>query len=87
MILKNDIISCIKKDKKDLVYGKAGDVVVVISDYGNVVIVENTAGERFPCGKDDLLTVKIKKKWVNTPASLTDRQTVQKECILQKNTV
>lgn len=56
MNLINDVISFIKKDKKDVVYGKAGDVVIVISDCGNVIIVESLTGSRFPCSPDNLTT-------------------------------
>lgn len=68
MNLINDVISCIKKDKKDVVYGKAGEVVIVISDCGNVIIVESASGNRFPCKPDDLSTEVLKHEKPILPA-------------------
>lgn len=36
------------------VYGKAGDEVKIIAEFGNVVIVEGLKGERFPVKKTGL---------------------------------
>ena len=41
------------KDKT--LYGKAGDKVTIISDNGNVLIVENKKKERFSVPKDALI--------------------------------
>lgn len=53
MNLINDVLSHIKKG---VVYGKANDVVIVVSDFGNVVIVEGINGNRFPCKSDNITT-------------------------------
>lgn len=53
MKLKSDVVSL---SKKDVVYGKAGDEVTIISDCVNVMIVEGKDGVRYPCSKDNLTT-------------------------------
>lgn len=50
MRLKTDIISVFKNH----VYGKAGEEVKVISEHGEVFIVENKKGIRYPVKKENL---------------------------------
>lgn len=38
--------------KKKVMYGKSGDKVKIVSDNGNVLIVEDKAGNRFPASKE-----------------------------------
>lgn len=51
LTLKNDVTS-IGKLKKD--YGKAGDVVHFVNQRGNVMIVQNKSGDKFPIEKSEL---------------------------------
>ena len=50
MKLIKDVVS---HSKKNVVYGKVGDEVKIIADYGNVLIVENDKG-RFPCKAENI---------------------------------
>lgn len=59
MRLLNNVHS---QSKKDVLYGKAGEQVTVISDCGNVVIVEGPNGVRFPCKPGDLTEVLTNEK-------------------------
>ncbi len=52
MIIKEDCYSHFRPSVK---YAAAGEEVTVISDNGNVLIVENDKGERFPVTKSSLL--------------------------------
>lgn len=49
--LKNDVFSHAKKGFK---YGSKGETVKVISDRGNVLIVENSKKQRFPINNEKL---------------------------------
>lgn len=51
-LLSDDIISTFHKLKP---YGKKGEKVKEVSDHGNVLIVENLKGERFPVLKSKLI--------------------------------
>jgi hypothetical protein len=52
MILSEDILShC----KADVVYGLKGDEVLLVADYGNVFIVEDKGGKRFPVHESKLV--------------------------------
>lgn len=53
MKLMHDVKSLLDKD---VIYGYAGDEVTVISEYGNVMIVEGINGVKFPCKTDNLTT-------------------------------
>jgi len=44
MRLKEDVVGMYSK----IEYGKAGDEVKVVSEHGDMVIVENTEGNRYP---------------------------------------
>lgn len=50
--LSDDIVS-FGKDKR--IYGKKNDEVKIISDCGNVLILEGPDGERFPAPKDKVI--------------------------------
>jgi formylmethanofuran dehydrogenase subunit D len=55
MRLKEDVVGMYSK----IEYGKAGDEVKVVSEHGDMVIVENTEGSRFPMLKIHLTEEKI----------------------------
>jgi len=44
---------------KKIPYGKEGEKVKLIREYGNILIVENKEGNRFPCKKDKVRFDKI----------------------------
>lgn len=49
--LREDISSLFKRSH---VYGKAGDVVVIVAEHGNVLIVEGINNDRFPVKPEQL---------------------------------
>lgn len=51
MRLKADVVSF---GKNRTVYGKKGDIVKIIGDYGNVQAVEGPDGNKYPCPTDNL---------------------------------
>lgn len=57
--LKDDVFSHVSKDphkaKQMLQYGSKGEQVTVLSDKGNVLIVENKKGNRYPVKREDLI--------------------------------
>ena len=54
-IVKADKYSASTKQAKgQRLYAKAGERVMVIADYGNVMIVENTSKLRFPILKTEI---------------------------------
>ncbi len=57
--LKTDVFSNVIKDpqspKKFHMYGRMGEGVKIIREAGNVLIVENLDGERFPIKRDVLI--------------------------------
>jgi formylmethanofuran dehydrogenase subunit D len=55
MRLKEDVVGMYSK----IQYGKAGDEVKVVSEHGDMVIVENTEGSRFPMLKIHLTEEKV----------------------------
>lgn len=45
----------LSNDKEKTLYAKAGEKLTVISDCGNVYIVENKKGNRFSVKKDEVI--------------------------------
>jgi hypothetical protein len=62
------------KDKT--LYGKQGDTVKIISDCGNVCIVEGEDGNRFPVHKDLLVKNAIKKKIEAVPDTTANHKPI-----------
>ena len=59
MRLKSDIRGSFRPE---VIYGKKGDEVKIISDCGNVFLVEGPDGNKFPVPADQLEENKIDKK-------------------------
>lgn len=57
--LKTDVFSHVSKDphaaKKRLQYGSKGEAVTIISDGGNVLIVQSKSGNKYPIKREDLI--------------------------------
>lgn len=56
-ILNNAKFSLSRKQGKQIVYGKVGDKVKLISEHGHVMIVEKENGFRFSILKDHLTPI------------------------------
>lgn len=56
--LKTDIYSHVTKDPKSaknkLLYGSKGERVAVVSDHGNVLIVEDKNGKKYSVKREDI---------------------------------
>lgn len=48
VILLEDVVSV----SKSRLYGSKGETVRIVADYGNVLIVENSSGIRYPVKKE-----------------------------------
>lgn len=59
MNLKCDIRSHMHSE---VIYGRQGSIVKVITDDGQVCIVEDREGKRFPCSKDKLSETPVERK-------------------------
>ncbi len=59
MKLKCDVYSLVGKGK---IYGYSGDEVKIISDKGNVLVVEDSKGNRFPVSIDEVTTSEVQSK-------------------------
>jgi hypothetical protein len=70
MILLKDAVSHMKPD---VVYGRKGEDVKIISDHGNLIIVEGKSG-RFPVLKENLAdeVVQVKRECSDSKGSAKD---------------
>lgn len=57
MRMKVKLLEDVKSFKRE-VYGKKDDIVAVVSEMGNILIVENKYGSRFPVLKGKTIEVK-----------------------------
>ena len=69
MNLKTDIHSHMHEE---IIYGRQGDLVKLITDDGQVCIVEDKYGKRFPCRKEKLSEIPVAK----IPDSITDQNII-----------
>ncbi|MBK7883042.1 MAG: hypothetical protein IPJ81_03920 [Chitinophagaceae bacterium] len=74
MRLKEDVRSLFKPE---VLYGKQGEEVKIISEKGTVCIVENINGDRFPVNVSALTEDPIKEK----PEAVPDTTAVKKPII------
>ena len=84
MKLKNDIVSAFNKK----IYGKRGDEVKIISDKGNVFIVEATNKSRFAVLKTEV-TVEVGEitKEIITVPDATVQHKINREPVSRKKAV
>lgn len=54
VVIADKYSSAIKSNKGQKLYAKAGEKVTIISEHGNVLIVERETKERFPILKTEI---------------------------------
>lgn len=73
MRLKEDVRSLFNPET---LYGKQGDDVEMISDCGNVCIVQSKDGNKFPVRTELLTEQKIDRKTEAVPDTTADKKTI-----------
>lgn len=56
-IVKEDVASVFRKDSQKNVYARAGDIVTEVAEHGDMLIVENQKGFRFPIKSTNLTII------------------------------
>lgn len=63
--ISKELLSCFHKAAKPIIYARKGEPVTLIADRGNVWIMEDRNGNRFPVNKNHIVNLsKINvKQW------------------------